>query len=132
MIQTLLSDASPCSNASRSWTSQMRPLRLRRRSSAGRYCPHKRRNWVVDLDLEKFFDRVNHDKLMSWVQERVTDRRVLQLIDQYLKAGALTGEGWEATTEGPPGWPPHSPYKVANFFFRDPHRQGMDRSETRY
>jgi RNA-directed DNA polymerase len=57
-------------------------------------------SWVVDLDLDKFFDRVNHDKLMSRVKERVTDRRVLQLIDRYLKAGALTGDGFEATPEG--------------------------------
>jgi len=43
-------------------------------------------SWVVDLDLEKFFDRVNHDKLMSRVRGRVADRRVLRLIDRYLKA----------------------------------------------
>jgi RNA-directed DNA polymerase len=43
--------------------------------------------WVVDLDLEQCFDRVNQDKLMSLVKKRVADRRVLQLIDRYLKAG---------------------------------------------
>jgi RNA-directed DNA polymerase len=57
---------------------------------------------VVDLDLEKFFDRANQDKLMSLVKERVADRRVLKLIDRYLKAGALTDEGLEATVEGTP------------------------------
>jgi RNA-directed DNA polymerase len=65
--------------------------------------------WVVDLDLEKFFDRVNHDKLMSLVKARVADRRVLQLIDRYLKAGALTDEGLEATVEGTPQGGPLSP-----------------------
>ena len=70
-------------------------------------------DWVVDLDLEKFFDRVNHDKLMSLVKERVRDRRVLQLIDRYLKAGALTGDGFEATVEGTPQGGPLSPL-VAN------------------
>lgn len=64
---------------------------------------------MVDLDLEKFFDRVNHDKLMSLVKQRVADRRVLQLIDRYLKAGALTEEGWEATPEGTPQGGPLSP-----------------------
>jgi RNA-directed DNA polymerase len=59
-------------------------------------------SWVVDLDLEKFFDRVNQDKLMRLVKVRVRDRRVLRLIDRYLKAGALTGDGFEATTEGTP------------------------------
>jgi RNA-directed DNA polymerase len=66
-------------------------------------------SWVVDLDLEKFFDRVNHDKLMSLVKQRVADRRVLQLIDRYLKAGALTDEGLEATVEGTPQGGPLSP-----------------------
>src|SRR5919109_4483819 len=65
--------------------------------------------WVVDLDLEKFFDRVNHDKLMSLVKKRVADRRVLPLIDRYLKAGALTDEGLEATGEGTPQGGPLSP-----------------------
>jgi len=66
-------------------------------------------SWVVDLDLERFFDRVNHDKLMSLVRERVSDRRVLKLIDRYLKAGALTAEGFEATLEGTPQGGPLSP-----------------------
>lgn len=66
-------------------------------------------DWVVDLDLAKFFDRVNQDKLMSLVKGRVADRRVLQLIDRSLKAGALTGDGFEATTEGTPQGGPLSP-----------------------
>src|SRR5664280_2516084 len=45
--------------------------------------------WVVDLDLEKFFDRVNHDKLMSQVARRVGDKRLLQLIRSWLKAGVM-------------------------------------------
>jgi RNA-directed DNA polymerase len=54
--------------------------------------------WIVDLDLEKFFDQVNHDKLMSLVKKRVADRRVLKLIDRYLKAGALTDEETSVST----------------------------------
>jgi RNA-directed DNA polymerase len=65
--------------------------------------------WVVDLDLEKFFARVNQDKLMSLVKGRVADRRVLQLIDRSLTAGAWTGNGVEATTEGTPQGGPLSP-----------------------
>jgi RNA-directed DNA polymerase len=65
--------------------------------------------WVVDLDLEKFFDRVHHDKLMSLVKKRVEDRRVLKLIDRYLKAGAVTDVGFEATVEGTPQGGPLSP-----------------------
>jgi RNA-directed DNA polymerase len=66
-------------------------------------------SWGGDLDLEQFFDRVNHDKLMSLVTERGKDRRVLQLGERDLKAGALTGDGFEATTEGTPQGGPLSP-----------------------
>jgi RNA-directed DNA polymerase len=45
--------------------------------------------WVADLDLEKFFDRVNHDKLMAAIARRVTDKRVLRLIGAFLKVGVL-------------------------------------------
>jgi RNA-directed DNA polymerase len=49
--------------------------------------------WVVDIDLEKCFDRVHHDVLLSRVRRRVKDRRVLTLIHRFLKAGVLTLEG---------------------------------------
>jgi len=47
------------------------------------------KRWVVDIDLEKFFDRVNHDMLMSRVARQVTDERVLKLIRRYLEAGMM-------------------------------------------
>jgi RNA-directed DNA polymerase len=66
--------------------------------------------WVVDIDLEKFFDRVNHDVLMSRVRRRVKDRRVVTLIHRFLKAGVLTLEGSVApTAEGTPQGGPLSP-----------------------
>ncbi|VTR43985.1 Retron-type reverse transcriptase [Serratia fonticola] len=46
-------------------------------------------HWVVDLDLEKFFDRVNHDVLMSRIAKRVTDKRALSLIRRFLNAGVM-------------------------------------------
>ena len=65
--------------------------------------------WVVDIDLEKFFDRVNHDKLMSLVKERVSDVRVLKLINRYLKSGAMIGNACLPTEEGTPQGGPLSP-----------------------
>ena len=67
------------------------------------------RGWVVDVDLEKFFDRVNHDKLMARVRQRVADGRVLRLIERYLKAGAMDARAFRATTEGTPQGGPLSP-----------------------
>jgi RNA-directed DNA polymerase len=64
------------------------------------------RRWVVDLDLEKFFDRVNHDVLMERLSRRIADRRLLRLIRRYLEAGILAGgvtqERWEGTPQGGP------------------------------
>ena len=65
--------------------------------------------WVVDIDLEKFFDRVHHDTLMSLVKRKVGDREVLSLIDGYLKAGILEGGLTTARTEGTPQGGPLSP-----------------------
>ena len=47
--------------------------------------------WCVDFDLEKFFDRVSHDKLMARIETRVGDRRVRKLIGAFLKAGVMEG-----------------------------------------
>lgn len=60
------------------------------------------RRWVVDIDLEKFFDRVNHDILMSLVKRKVRDPQVLSLIDRYLKAGLFEGGIVTARVEGTP------------------------------
>jgi RNA-directed DNA polymerase len=65
--------------------------------------------WVVDRDLEKFFDRVNHDKGMSAVSTRVRDRRVLTLIHRFLKAGAMEHEARHETVDGGPHGGPRSP-----------------------
>jgi len=67
------------------------------------------RGWVVDLDLEKFFDRVNHDVLMSRVARKVGDKRVLGLIRRYLGAGMMVGGVVSPRTEGTPQGGPLSP-----------------------
>jgi len=67
------------------------------------------RRWVVDLDLEKFFDRVHHDVLMSRVARKVGDKRVLCLIRRYLQAGIMEGGLVSQPTMGTPQGGPLSP-----------------------
>jgi RNA-directed DNA polymerase len=65
--------------------------------------------WVVDLDLEKFFDRVNHDKLMARIGERVSDKRLMKLIRAFLRAGVMEGGLVSPVDEGTPQGGPLSP-----------------------
>ncbi len=65
--------------------------------------------WVVDIDLEKFFDRVNHDKLMALVSRKVEDKRVLRLIRSYLESGVMVDGVVVETAEGTPQGGPLSP-----------------------
>jgi RNA-directed DNA polymerase len=65
--------------------------------------------WVVDIDLEKFFDRVNHDKLMGKVAKRIIDKRVLKLIRAYLNAGVMEDGLVSPMEEGTPQGGPLSP-----------------------
>ena len=65
--------------------------------------------WVVDLDLEKFFDRVNHDVLLARLRRRVKDKCLLGLIHRYLVAGMMEGGLVSPRTEGTPQGSPLSP-----------------------
>jgi RNA-directed DNA polymerase len=65
--------------------------------------------WVVDLDLEKFFDRVNHDKLMGQIAKRIQDKRLLKLIRAFLNAGVMENGLVSPSVEGTPQGGPLSP-----------------------
>ena len=80
------------------------------------------RRWVVDLDLEKFFDRVNHDILMSRLARKVRDERVLKLIRRYLEAGMMSDWVVRARTEGTPQGGPLSPL-LSNVLLTDLDRE---------
>ncbi len=67
------------------------------------------RNWIVEMDLEKFFDTVNHDRLMSRLERDIKDRMLLRLIRRYLRTGILENGLISARTEGTPQSSPPSP-----------------------
>ena len=80
------------------------------------------RNYVVDLDVEKFFDRVNHDVLMSRLSRHVRDKRVLRLIGRFLRAGMMQEGVRLAREEGTPQGGPLSPL-LANLLLDDLDRE---------
>ena len=67
------------------------------------------KRWVVDLDVEKFFDRVNHDILMARLARKIKDKRILRLIRRYLQAGMMAWGLVSPRTEGTPQGGPLSP-----------------------
>jgi len=84
--------------------------------------------WCVDLDLEKFFDRVSHDKLMARMKARVGDQRMLKLIRAFLRAGVMEGGLVSPVDEGTPQGGPLSPLLsniVLDEFDRELERRGL-------
>lgn len=86
------------------------------------------KNWVVDMDITKFFDRVNHDILMTRIGELIRDKRVLRLIGRYLRAGAMVNGVVQDSEEGTPQGGPLSPL-LANIYLdaldRELDRRGL-------
>ena len=73
------------------------------------------KGWVVDMDITKFFDRVNHDILMNRIAQRIRDKRVLRLIGKYLRAGVMVEGVVQTSEEGTPQGGPLSPL-LANIY----------------
>ena len=85
------------------------------------------RRWMVDIDLEKFFDRVNHDTLMARVARKVKDKRMLLLIRRYLQAGIMEDGLTKASVEGTPQGGPLSPL-LSNILLDDLDKELESRS----
>ena len=88
------------------------------------------KEWVVDIDITKFFDHVNHDILMGRIANVVRDKRVLHLIGKYLRRGAMVEGLVEASEEGTPQGGPLSPL-LANIYL-DALDQELDRRKHSY
>ena len=73
------------------------------------------RNWVLDADIRGYFDTINHEWLMKFVEHRVGDKRVLRLIQKWLSAGVLEAGRWTASEEGTPQGATVSPL-LANIY----------------
>ena len=62
----------------------------------------KKVNWILDLDIRSFFDKLQHDWLVRFVEHRIGDKRVVRLIQKWLKAGVVEDGRWFQTEEGSP------------------------------
>ena len=91
------------------------------------------KDWVVDMDITKFFDHVNHDILMTRIGQKIRDKRVLRLIGRYLRAGAMMEGVVVASEEGTPQGGPLSPL-LANIYLHalDQELEGRGLSFCRY
>ena len=87
-------------------------------------------HWVVDLDLEKFFDRVNHDRLMAAIARRVSDKRMLKLIRAFLESGVMENGLVSAVEEGTPQGGPLSPL-LSNLVLDELDRE-LERRQRRF
>ena len=91
------------------------------------------KDWVVDMDITKFFDRVNHDILMHRIAQRIRDKQVLRLMGKYLRAGVMVQGVVQGSEEGTPQGGPLSPL-LANIYLDalDQELEGRGLAFSRY
>lgn len=87
------------------------------------------KTWIVELDLEKFFDKVNHDKLMSLLEKKIGDKRTLRLIRHYLNSGIMEGGVISPRNEGTPQGSPLSPL-LSNILLNELDRELQQRGHS--
>jgi group II intron reverse transcriptase/maturase len=75
----------------------------------------KKVNWVLDADIRRYFDTIDHEWLMQFLEHRIADKRVLRLIRKWLNAGVMEEDGWKASEEGTPQGSALSPL-LANLY----------------
>jgi len=88
-------------------------------------------NWVLDADIRKFFDSVDHEWMLRMLAHRIADRRILRLVRKWLKAGVLEGGQWTETVEGTPQGSGISPL-LANVFLHHVLDQWVQAWRRRY
>ena len=76
---------------------------------------NKKISWVLDADIQKYFDSINHDWMMEFLRHRIKDKRILRLVHAWLKAGVIEATEWKETEEGSPQGAVISPL-LANIF----------------
>ncbi|HKK02146.1 MAG TPA: reverse transcriptase domain-containing protein, partial [Desulfuromonadales bacterium] len=82
-------------------------------AKATQFIRRYQRNWVVDMDLSKCFDTLNHELILRAFRRRIADGSILELIRMFLQSGVMLGDGWRASEEGSPQGGVISPF-IAN------------------
>ena len=75
----------------------------------------KRINWILDADIQKYFDSINHEWMLKFLEHRIKDKRIIRLVQKWLRAGVIEGAEWKETEQGSPQGAVISPL-LANIF----------------